>query len=129
MDEIWKDIEGYEGYYQVSNKGRIKGIRLVYQYTEERILKPFSNQKGRGYLKVKLIKNGTGKYAYVHRLVAQAFIDNPNHYTEVNHKDENPKNNTVENLEWCTRSYNMSYGTIQDRRREAFRQRKIAILT
>lgn len=127
MDEIWKDIEGYEGYYQVSNKGRIKGIRLMYQYTEERILKPFSNQKGRGYLKVKLIKNGTGKYAYVHRLVAQAFIDNPNHYTEVNHKDENPKNNTVENIEWCTRSYNMSYGTIQDRRREAFRQRKIAI--
>ena len=127
MDEIWKDIEGYEGYYQVSNKGRIKGIRLMYQYTEERILKPFSNQKGRGYLKVKLIKNGTGKYAYVHRLVALAFIDNPNHYTEVNHKDENPKNNTVENLEWCTRSYNMSYGTIQDRRREAFRQRKIAI--
>ena len=90
-------------------------------------MKPFSNQKGRGYLKVKLIKNGTGKYAYVHRLVALAFIDNPNHYTEVNHKDENPKNNTVENLEWCTRSYNMSYGTIQDRRREAFRQRKIAI--
>lgn len=126
MDEIWKEIKNYEGYYQISNRGRVKGIVEVKKYKEGRILTPWSNHRGRGYLKVKLIKNGTGKYAYVHRLVAQAFIDNPNHYTEVNHKDENPKNNTVENLEWCTRKYNMSYGTIQDRRREAFRQKKIA---
>lgn len=125
MDEIWKDIEGYEGYYQVSNKGRIKGIRLMYQHTEERILKPFSNQKGSGYLKVKIYKDTVMKPAYVHRLVANAFLPNPNNYPDINHKDENPHNNSVDNLEWCNESYNMSYGTVQDRRREAFRRKRL----
>ena len=94
MDEIWKDKKDYEGHYQVSNLGRVKSIK----FGKEIILK----QKIRGgYYSVGLSKNGIVKTYYVHRLVAEAFIDNPNNYKEVNHKDECKSNNIVSNLEWC----------------------------
>ena len=104
-NEIWKDIEGYEGLYQVSNLGRVKSI----YYDKERILKPGKNTKG--YLQVHLCKNGERKEYTVHRLVAKVFISNPNNLPMINHKDENPSNNRVENLEWCSAKYNNNYGT------------------
>lgn len=107
--EIWKDILGYEGLYQVSNFGRVKSLK----FGKERILKPGINKYG--YLHVVLSKNNKQKNFYVHRLVAEAFISNPHNYPCVNHKDENPLNNNVENLEWCTASYNSNYGTRNER--------------
>ena len=102
--EIWKDVVGYEGLYQVSSLGRIK--RLV-RY--KRRLKPQKNIQG--YLKVGLYKNGKCKIFSIHNLVANAFIENPNNYKYVNHKDENKTNNRVENLEFCSFYYNLMYGT------------------
>lgn len=130
--EIWKDIEGYEGLYQVSNYGRIKSLaRKVfvsnphftgYRHTKEKILK--QGITGMGYEFVILRKNNKNHQIYIHRLVAEAFIPNPNNFPEVNHKDENPKNNHVNNLEWCTHKYNGTYGTIKQRQRNAQLGRK-----
>ena len=106
--EIWKDIQGYEGKYQVSNLGRVKSLN--YNNTcKERILIPC--KKPNGYLCVVLSKNCICKKFYVHRLVAQAFIENPDNLPQVNHIDENKLNNRVENLEWCSHEYNTNYGT------------------
>ena len=106
--EIWKDIEGYEGLYQVSNLGRVKSLN--YNRTKkEKILKPRSNKDG--YLRVVLYKEGKSKQYLVHRLVAQAFIPNPDNKPQVNHKDDNKTNNKVENLEWVTSKENANYGT------------------
>ena len=107
--EIWRDIDGYNGMYQISNKGRVKSL----YNGSERILKLWDN--GRGYLRVYLTKENTSKYIRVHRLVARAFIPNPHNLPEVNHKDENKKNNYVENLEWCDRRYNVNYGSRNER--------------
>lgn len=108
MEEIWKPVVGYEGMYEVSNLGNIKSLN--YNGTrEKRVMKP--TDFGGGYLRVKLWKNKTPKLFFVHRLVAQAFIPNPDNLPEINHKDENPSNNRVENLEWCDRKYNINYGT------------------
>lgn len=116
--EIWKNIEGYEGLYQVSNLGRVKRLKKIFKkyngygifnhYLDEKILKPTKEQ----YYRVSLIKNNKRQTFLVHRLVAQAFIPNPNNYPCVNHKDENKLNNNVNNLEWCDVKYNMNYGTI-----------------
>lgn len=107
--EIWKDIKGYEGLYQVSNWGRVKSLK----YGKERILKP---QKDRGgYLRIGLYKDRKFKLTKIHRLVAEAFLENPDNLPEVNHRDENKKNNRVENLEWCTHLYNQNYGTRNNR--------------
>lgn len=104
--EIWKDIQGYEGLYQVSNLGRVKSLN--YKRTgKERILKPSNN--GQGYLRVKLCKDGNREQPLVHRLVATVFCENPEGYTEVNHLDENKQNNMADNLEWCSRQYNVTY--------------------
>lgn len=127
MEEVWKDIEGYEGYYQVSNLGRVKGIKIINQYKKERLLSQYLNNKGRGYYKVWLYKDKKRKMHYVHRLVAKAFLPNPNNYPDINHKDENSRNNQVDNLEWCNESYNLSYGTVQSRRRMAFLRKKLKV--
>ena len=111
MNEEWRDIEGYEGKYQISNLGRVKSLGT--KNKKEKILKFDYNNKG--YKCVRLYLNGKGKHIYVHRLVAEAFIDNPNKYPWVNHRDENPKNNCVDNLEWCTRLYNTNYGSRNQR--------------
>ena len=110
--EVWRDITGYEGLYQVSNKGNI--------YSVERIgangrkfggvtLKPRYTRDG--YLQVSLCKNGKIKNKYTHRLVAEAFIPNPKSFLEINHLDEVKDNNELSNLEWCDSSYNNNYGT------------------
>ena len=122
MEEIWKDIEGYEGLYQVSNYGNIKSLSKVVKNaygvhrTEDKILKP--QTKKDGYLQIQLSKNGKQKHYKVHRLVALTYIANPNNYPCVNHKDENKSNNHVSNLEWCTYEYNTNYGTRNKRASE-----------
>ena len=108
--EIWEDIEGYEGIYQVSSLGRIKRL---YKNGKERILKLRSDRDG--YLNVGLCKEGRVKSRGVHRLVAQAFIPNPDNKSQVNHRDENKSNNKVENLEWVTGKENINYGTRTER--------------
>ena len=116
MSEIWKDVIGLEGIFQVSNMGRIRsldkyanvcggGKRLV----KGRILKPTKLQNG--YYEAQFHHKGERIIYLLHRLVAIHFIDNPLNLPEVNHKDENPQNNNVENLEWCTSKYNANYGT------------------
>lgn len=102
MIEIFKDIEGYED-YQISNLGNVKSLR----FGKEKILKPVKD--GKKYLCVVLYKQGKHKMCKVHRLVAQAFIPNPNNYQQVNHKDEDKTNNQVNNLEWCDCQYNIDY--------------------
>ena len=110
--EIWKDIEGYEGLYQVSNRGRVKSLsRKVTNAMfsiNEHFVKVVDN--GNGYKSVSLWKDNKGKHFYVHRLVALAFVPNSNGYKYINHKDEDKSNNDVSNLEWCTAKYNCNYG-------------------
>lgn len=120
MAEIWRDIEGFEGIYQVSNIGRVKSLN--YNHTgKEKILKLSDN--GWGYLTCHLEYKGVNKHFSAHRLVAEAFLPNPNNLPQVNHKDEDKTNNMVwvnedssidydkSNLEWCTSEYNINYGT------------------
>ena len=120
MEEIWKDIPGYEGIYVVSNFGKVKSlqrtrkgsygsIRIVY----EKILNHKIDKDG--YHIVTLSKEGKTKCIGVHRLVAQAFLPNIYNLPMINHKDENPSNNFVDNLEWCTAKYNRNYGTSIER--------------
>ena len=115
MKEIWKDIKGYEGLYQVSNLGNIKTLQKEIKckknsyLSKEKICKPSLDSSG--YRQIVLTKNKIRKSFKVHRLVAQAFIPNPNNLPQINHKDENKQNNYIENLEWCTNLYNSRYGT------------------
>lgn len=108
MEEIWKDIKGYEGLYQVSNFGRVKNMRTG------RILKN-NMLASSGYYFVFLYKDKNRSFEYIHRLVAMTFLDNKDNLPCVNHIDEDPSNNIVSNLEWCTYRYNNRYGTKQDR--------------
>jgi hypothetical protein len=121
-NEIWKDIPNYEGLYQASNLGRIKSLDRVLKgkgknqfgstfdmIKKGRILKQQITKKG--YLKAYLIKDGKSKTFASHRIIALTFIPNPDNYKFINHKDENKVNNRVDNLEWCTQSYNINYGT------------------
>lgn len=118
MEEIWKDIQGYKGYYQVSNFGRVKSVAhkqpnsigRVRNYPERIITLHKDNRKNKGYLSACLSVNGEKVLKQVHRLVAIAFIANPNNLPQVNHKDEDVANNRVDNLEWCSAEYNLNYG-------------------
>ena len=102
MQEIWKDIEGFEGRYQVSTWGNVRGV--------QGILKPYRNEKG--YLKVSLAKNGKYYKKRVNRLVALAFIPNPYELPQVNHKDGNKENNSITNLEWTTDEINRKHAIL-----------------
>ena len=118
-EEIWKPIEGYEGLYEVSNTGRVRSIDRYdsrNHFRRGRILKLSYDTVG--YLIVGLHSNGKKKTYLVHRLVAPAFIPNPDNLPQVNHRDEDKTNNRVENLEWCDSKYNLSYGTRNIRIRE-----------
>lgn len=111
--EIWKDVVGYEGLYQVSNKGNVRSLDRKVNYlhgtkiNKGKMLKPGNNADG--YLFVTLSKNNVVRPARINRMVATAFIPNPNNLPSVNHKDKNRTNNNVENLEWCTVEYNNRY--------------------
>ena len=114
MTEIWKDIQGYEGFYQISNLGNVKSLERVVdkgngilQHRKERIMN--KRESVDGYYIAKLNVNKKSKSIAIHILVARHFIDNPNNYPEVNHKDCNRKNNQVDNLEWCTHQQNVEH--------------------
>lgn len=115
MKEIWKDIKGYEGKYQVSNLGNVKS--LCYNNTKiSKLLGIYKNKNNdNGYYFTPLSKNGKPKNFFIHRLVAEAFISNPNNLPCVNHIDEDKSNNKVDNLEWCSYKYNVNYGTCKTR--------------
>ena len=118
MEERWMDIKGYEGLYRVSNFGRVLSVSKTFKTGKnhsivrtypDTIMSPSKTKKG--YLRVNLFKEGRLKAFQVHRLVAEAFIPNPNNYPEVNHINEVKDCNIVENLEWCTTRYNIEYST------------------
>lgn len=121
MEEIWKDIPGYEGYYQVSNMGRVKSLdRVVYrgvnQYGTPIYQRVYSkvlslHTTGTGYYSIMLHKEGRTRRFLVHRLVAEAFIANPDGKPEINHKDGNRKNLVATNLEWCNQSENILHAS------------------
>ena len=116
MNEIWKDIKNYEGLYQISNMGRVKSLERTKKgrgntiyITKERILKPSLN--GSGYPIVGL-SNGCNHISYiVHRLVAEAFIPNPDNLSDVNHINEDKTDNRVDNLSWMSHHDNINYGS------------------
>ena len=113
--EIWKDIDRYEGLYQVSNFGRVKSIG----YGKERVLKAGVNS--RGYLNVVLFKDGKGKSFTVHRLVAIAFIPNPENKEQIDHIDTVRTNNRVSNLRWCTQEENQNNSLTKKRRSKSMK--------
>ena len=119
MEEIWRKIPGVPDYYEVSNLGRTRSLdhdtptKHGFRHFKGRVLKQKENYQG--YL---VFGYGSSHTMYVHRAVALAFIPNPNNYPEINHKDENKHNNCVDNLEWCSRLYNVHYGTALKRTSE-----------
>ena len=122
-NEIWKPVVGFEGLYEISNMGRVRsndreyvGSRGGIIHTKGKILNPKPTPQG--YISVQLWNHQKCFQTFAHRLVAQAFIPNPNNLPMVNHKDENKQNNCVENLEWCDAKYNTNYGTAIKRRSE-----------
>lgn len=118
MKEIWKKINNYQD-YEISNFGNVRSLKN----NSVRILKP--SKSSSGYLQVILCQDSGTKSHFIHKLVAQEFLENENDYCEVNHKDENKTNNKVENLEWCTRKYNMNYGTIKTKQSK-IKMKKVA---
>ena len=123
MKEIWKPVVGYEGFYEVSNIGKVRSLARIVECNDgrkrkikDRILKG-SSYSG-GYSGVTLHKDGCTKSVNIHRIVAEAFVPNPLEKEEVNHKDENPSNNHASNLEWVTHKENINYGTRTERARE-----------
>lgn len=127
-NEEWRDIIGCDGLYQVSCHGRVKrlGFEIIRsngrkQTWPEKIM---SQSQRNGYLRIRIPVNGKKVFKVVHRLVAIAFIENPQNYDEINHKDECKLNNSVDNLEWCDRHYNCSYGSIKERLSKRFKGKK-----
>ena len=111
-DEKWRDIVGYNGKYQVSNYGRVRNNKQL-------LFKPYPNSCG--YLRVGLRRNGVLHREFVHRLVAEAFINNPYNLPVVNHKNEDKEDNRAVNLEWMSISDNLNYGTLQERKRSSLK--------
>lgn len=120
-NEVWKDIKGYEGFYQISNTGKVRSLDRellksngVIETRKGQLMSQIKDKDG--YMRVALRKIDFRITFGVHRLVAEAFIKNPSNLPEVNHKDEDKENNYVNNLEWCTAIYNINYGTAIERR-------------
>lgn len=122
MEEIWKDIIGYEGLYQISSLGRVRSLdkTIITKHGHKRtfkgqIIKPNISA---GYYSVNLHHKGKAKTIRIHRLLAIAFLEGYKPGLVVNHKDENPLNNDLSNLEWCTQKYNVTYGTSKSKQIE-----------
>lgn len=137
MEEIWKDIEGYEGLYQVSNLGRVRSLDhyvtmkdrwggIMQRLHKGQMLQPGIGTEGYSY--VNLYTDGVVHPERVHRLVARAFVPGWFEGADVNHKDEDKQNNRMDNLEWCTRQYNVNYGTGKWRK-SAGRRKRVQQLT
>ena len=127
MEEIWKPVKGFEGYYEVSNLGRVRSVAIYVnsknnskRYRSERILKGILHNE---YLWVTLSKDNIKIKKRIHRLVAEVFIPNPDNLPFINHKDEVKTNNVFKNLEWCTPEYNNTYGTARSRATATLRKR------
>ena len=136
--EVWKDIEGFEGYYKVSTHGRVLSVerdivvrkkngKEITIHIPEKIRKQVLGTMG--YYMLHLNKDGQYKSCFVHRLVAEAFLPNPDNLLEVNHIDENKLNNAVWNLEWCDHLYNQNHGTAPKRISESKSKRRVEQLT
>lgn len=125
--EIWKDVLGYEGYYQVSSLGRVRSlprwVKATFGSMQYRPGKVLKNKRSRGYNAVCLTKDNMGKYVRVGRLVAQTFLPNPDNLPQVNHKDCNCKNDRLDNLEWCDAKYNCNYADHNKKVSEAAKRR------
>ena len=129
MEEIWKDIPGYEGYYQASNLGNIKSLPKFKKIFENKKYKTKTKilcveKNSRGYNRVWLIKNGERKRFFVHRLIAETFIPNPENKPCVNHIDCNIENNKADNLEWCTQKENSEYAVSLGRTKWSEKQKE-----
>lgn len=122
MEEEWKDIKGFEGAYLISNKGNVFDARRNCKKAKRQNCKT-------GYVIVDLKLSEKKKTLYVHRLVAEAFIENPNSYPVINHKDEDKTNNCADNLEWCTQKYNVHYGNGIEKNRQAHIGKKMSAET
>ena len=114
MKEIWKPIDGYEGIYEISNMGEVRRIAYFdnasYSHHKSNLFSPMKTYiTQHGYKRIKLSNAGVEKHLTIHRLVAKAFVDNPNNYKIVNHKDLNKLNNIADNLEWCTQKDNVQH--------------------
>jgi len=120
MQEIWKDIPNYQGIYQISNFGNIKSLSFGAKNkkitNKPKILK--SSPSNCGYYKIQLYKNGKSKMFYIHRLVAEIFIPNPQNKPQVNHKDGNKSNNHISNLEWCSAKENTNHALLNGLRKQ-----------
>ena len=119
MREIWKPVVGYESIFEVSNFGNVRRLERKATAGTGNYSRPAHTLKARknnnGYYLVDLWVNNKRLQKLVHRIVAEAFIPNPDNKPEVNHKDENPENCRADNLEWCDRTYNMNYGSVGKR--------------
>ena len=112
IDEVWRDVKGFEGFYKISNFGNLKSIKRTVRNTDGTRVVPETIMKftvRSGYYNVVLRKHGKRFSRQIHRLVAEAFIPNPQGFPVVNHKDCNRKNNIVDNLEWCTQAHNVKW--------------------
>lgn len=120
MSEVWKDIVNYEGFYQVSNLGRVRSLDRYDNrgiFHKSQIIKP--KEHPRGYYGISLWKEGKQSQFLVHRLVAQAFIPNENDMPDINHRNENKTDNRADNLEWCDKEYNNNYGQHHEKHNSA----------
>jgi hypothetical protein len=132
VEVVRKAVKGYEGYYEVDQFGRVYSVDRVISVNDngrqyEKPLKAKQMKQSmhtKGYKTVALTKDGKTKTCYVHRLVAEAFVDNPCSLPFINHKDEDKTNNFADNLEWCTNEYNINYGTARRRQSTALKGKK-----
>lgn len=127
INEIWKPVVGYEGLYEVSNLGQVKSLGNTRGPSRFRGKVTILRHEicRLNYRRVQLRKDGIYKHFFVHRLVAAAFLSNPDNLPVINHKDEDPSNNCVDNLEWCTHQYNITYGTARKRGAETFKKSNV----